>query len=399
MFQKNIQKRPLSEKILATLHPKDRDYRKHDGNGLYILIAQNDTKFWQFRYKNADGKWAWIGIGTYPQISLLMARHKAHEYREALAKGEDLKALKRLHKQQNKKETLYFQNLMCDWLNIKVKQWGEVTYNKAEKSIYKHLIPAFGGRDYVDIPAKEWFEFFQGLQRNLGIHTQVEKLVAYVRSCYDWAKFQGKINSNPIDGMMKYLDRRNNNNMRFIEIEEMPVLLERIRTCKPRAIGIGLELMILLFPRPSELRFARWEHFDLQKALWTKPAETTKTRQLHQVPLSHQAIQLLKELKEIQPESDYLFPGRGTLHQPISNMTFNTNLNKLGYEGRQHPHGFRHLASTVMNEMFSHKGQVIEACLAHKKKGVKAIYDKAQHLDERRVLMQWWADFVNELEV
>lgn len=398
MFRKDIKKRPLSEKVLATLVPEDKDYRELDGAGLYFVVKTPGTKSWQFRYKNAEGKWAWIGIGAYPKVCAKLARQKAQEYNVALSKGEELKPKKILLNEKKELESLYFQNLMRDWLDTKSTKWGEATYMKAEKSIYKHIIPIFGKRSYTDISAKEWFDFFQGLQRNLGIHTQIEKLVSYVRGCYDWAKFQGKIDSNPIEGMSKHLDKYESGNMNFIQLEEVPQLLKKIRSNEKRAIGIGLELLILLFPRPGELRCAKWEQFDFKKALWTKPAEVTKTRQEHQVPLSTQAIVLLKELKEIQPESDFLFPSRLSVHKTISDMTFNLALNRLGYERKQNPHGFRHLVSTTMNETFSNKAQVIEVCLAHKKKGVKGVYDKSQHLDERRVLMQWWADYLNQLK-
>lgn len=399
MFRKDIKKRPLSEKVLATLIPEDRDYRELDGAGLYFLVKRSGVKNWQFRYKNAEGKWAWIGVGAYPKVSAKLARQKAQEYNVALLKGEELKPKKILLNEKRELESLYFQNLMRDWLDTKSTKWGEATYTKAEKSIYKHIIPSFGKRSYTDISAKEWFDFFQGLQRNLGIHTQIEKLVSYVRGCYDWAKFQGKISSNPLEGITKHLDTYQSGNMNFISIEDLPILLQRIRDNKKRAIGIGLELMILLFPRPGELRCAKWEQFDLKNALWSKPAATTKTRLEHQVPLPTQAITLLKELKEIQLESEFLFPSRLSVHKTISDMTFNLALNRLGYEGKQNPHGFRHLASTTMNDRFSDKEQVIEVCLAHKKKGVKGVYDKSQHLDERRVLMQWWADYLNQLRV
>lgn len=399
MFRKDIKKRPLSEKVLATLVPEDKDYRELDGAGLYFVVKKLGTKSWQFRYKNSEGKWAWIGIGSYPNVSARLARRKAQEHQLALSKGEELKPKKILLNEKTELESFYFQNLMRDWLDTKSMQWGEATYSKAEKSIYKHLIPKFGQRSYTDISAKEWFDFFQGLQRNLGIHTQTVKLVSYARGCYDWAKFKGKINSNPIEGMSKHLDAYESGNMDFVTVDELPALLKKIRNNKKRAIGIGLELLILLFPRPGELRCAKWEQLDFKKALWTKPAEVTKTRQEHQVPLPTQAIALLKELKEIQPESEFLFPSRLSVHKTISDMTFNLALNRLGYEGKQNPHGFRHLVSTTMNETFSNKAQVIEVCLAHKKKGVKGVYDKSQHLDERRVLMQWWADYLNQFKV
>lgn len=396
MLRKDIKKRPLSEKTLKSLTPEDKDYRELDGLGLYLLVKKSGVKNWQYRYKNHEGKWAWMGLGAYPQVSAQFARQKAQEFNSALSKGESLKSKKVLLEERKELESLYFKNLMNDWLDTKSSKWGEATYSKAKKSIEKHIIPAFGQSNYTELTPKQWFDFFQGLQRTLGIHTQIEKLVSYVRGCYDWAKFQGKMDSNPIEGMSKHLDKYESGNMNFIALEEIPLLLKKIHGNKKRAIGIGLELLIMLFPRPGELRMAKWEQFDFKKALWTKPAEMTKTRQEHQVPLPKQAITLLTELKAIQPESEFLFPSRLSVNKTISDMTFNLALRRLGYQGKQDPHGFRHLVSTTMNERFSDKAQVIEVCLAHKKKGVKGVYDKSQHLDERRELMQWWADYLTK---
>ena len=397
MLRKDIKKRPLSEKTLSSLVPEEKDYRELDGAGLYFLVKKSGVKNWQYRYKNSEGKWAWMGLGSYPQVSAQLARQKAREFTSTLSKGESLKSKKVLLEERKELESFYFENLMREWLDTKSSKWGEATYTKAQKSIEKHIIPVFGQGNYKEITPKEWFDFFQGLQRTLGIHTQIEKLVSYVRGCYDWAKFKGKINSNPIAGMSKHLDAYESGNMNFVTVDELPALLKKIRNNKKRAIGIGLELLMMLFPRPGELRIAKWEQFDFKKALWTKPAEMTKTRQEHQVPLSKQVITLLTELRSIQPESEFLFPSRLSVNKTISDMTFNLALNRLGYKGKQNPHGFRHLASTILNDAFSNQEQVIEVCLAHKKKGVKGVYDKSQHLDERRVLMQWWADYLDEL--
>lgn len=397
MLRKDIKKRPLSAKVLESLQPEAKDYRELDDNGIYFVVKKYGTKSWQFRYKNSLGKWDWLGVGSYPKISAKLARQKAQEFNVALSNGEILITKKVLIEHQKNLQQQSFEFLMTEWLDTKAKTWGKTTFDKAVKSIYKHLIPTFGTRHYQDISPKEWFDFFQGLQRNLGIHTQIEKLVSYVRSSYDWAKFQGHIQTNPLEGMSKHLDKYESGNMHFVKINELPELIRKIRSNKKRAIGIGLELLILLFPRPSELRCAKWAEFNLAQAIWIKPAHNTKTRQEHHVPLPKQVIVLLRELKEIQPISEYLFPSRLSVNEVISDMTFNLAINRLGYKGKQNPHGFRHLASTVLNNQFSHKEQVIEACLAHVKGGVKGVYDKSNHFEERQEIMQWWADYIYTL--
>lgn len=225
----------------------------------------------------------------------------------------------------------------------------------------------------------------------------MKKLVSHCRCCYDFAKFQGRINHNPLDGITKYLDKGSEGNMKHISIQELPELIIAIKNYSNPTTSIALELMILLFPRTQELRFSKWQDFDLENKIWSKPSETMKCGIKHLVPLPQQAINLLIKLKEISPVADYLFPSRDSLTIPISEATLNKALIYMGYGGQQTPHGFRHIASTALNEKFSDKEQVIEACLAHKKEGEKAVYDKAKHVHERMGIMQWWADYLDSI--
>ncbi|EMP3450716.1 tyrosine-type recombinase/integrase [Acinetobacter baumannii] len=399
MKRSAIKKRPLSDTTLLNLEPENKDYRERDSNSLYYLVQKTGKKSWQLRYKNENGNWTWMGLGAYPEVSGALARRKANEQLEKIARGESIETKSILKSKQQKVANQKFSILINEWLNTKKANWGTPTFDKAKKSIERHIIPVFGDRDFTSISPIEWFTFFQGLQRNLNIHTQVEKLTSYCRNTYDWAKFQGRVNSNPLEGITKHLDKSVNGNMKFIELDELPTLVRSVRNYPKRNLAIGLELFILLFPRPVELRFATWDQFDLEKAIWLKPAEIMKKGIAHAVPLPKQAIVLLKELQLYKTESNLLFPSRGSLTKPISDNTFNMALNRMGYKGRQNPHGFRHIASTALNNRFSDKAQVIEACLAHIKKGVKGVYDKAAHFEERRVVMQWWADEIDQLSL
>ncbi|WP_372403182.1 tyrosine-type recombinase/integrase [Acinetobacter piscicola] len=397
MKRQDIKKRPLSDTVLDSLEPEDKEYRELDGNGLYFRVQPNGKKAWLFRYKKENGKWSWLGLGTYPTIKGALARRKAAEFAEKISNGESLTTRQMVKQQNIENENLRFKVLMFDWLDTKKSNWGTDTYDKAVKSIKRHIIPAFGERDFTAISPKEWFDFFQGLQRDLGIYTQVEKLTSYVRNAYDWAKFQEKIVFNPLEGITRHLDKNNGGNMKFVEMNEFPSLIHAIRRYPKRDMAIGLELFALLFPRPVELRYATWEQFDFDQAVWIKPAEIMKKDIAHAVPLPKQAIKLLKELETYRTESNLLFAGRGSLTEPVSDNTFNQALNRLGYQGRQNPHGFRHIASTQLNNKFSDKEQVVEACLAHLKKGVKGVYDKGAHFEERIGMMQWWADEIDRM--
>lgn len=391
-----IKKRPLSDTTLVGLEPEEKDYRELDGSGLYFLVTKNGTKSWQLRYKNSKGTWTWKGLGPYPQVSGSLARKKASDFLEVLANGGEIKSQAEIKKAQIEQQNKLFKILMGEWLDIKKQLWGESTYERAVKSINKHLIGNFGERDYTTITPHEWLAFFEGLQ-DTGIYNQVDKLIGWCRSAYDRAKFQKKIMFNPLEGINKQLNSSDGSNMKYVEVHELPQLIHTIRQYPIRSTAIGLELFILLFPRPVELRYAKWEHFDFDNAVWIKPAQIMKKGIAHAVPLSRQVIILLRELGQLRTESDFLFPSRESLNEPVSDNTFNQALNRMGYRGRQNPHGFRHIASTALNNKFSDREQVVESTLAHLKKGVKGVYDKGTHFEERIDLMQWWADYVDQL--
>lgn len=187
--------------------------------------------------------------------------------------------------------------------------------------------------------------------------------------------------------------------MKHVVMDELPDLVNAIRNYRSETTSIGLELLVVLFPRPGELRAARWDQFDFETSVWLRPADIMKRRIAHAIPLPKQAIKLLLRLKEISGDgNEYLFPSRSNSNEKfISDVTFNSALKRMGYAGKQDPHGFRHIASTYLNDVFSDKEQVIESALSHQKSGVKGAYDKGAHLRERVDIMQFWADHLDSI--
>lgn len=387
----------IKDTHLENLEPETKEYRIPCGSGLYFRVSPTGKKSWQVRFKTDANKWKWHSIGSYPQLLLTDAKLETANIFIKLRNKEAILTKKQVDLENVANENLLFKNLVYQWLDTKKVNWAPKIFQKELQSIEKRIIPQFGHRDYSKITPQEWLKFFQNILRTESIFNRVKKLVSHCRCAYDFAKFQGYINSNPLDGISNYLDKASKGNMKHIALSELPNLIRSIRAYGNASTAIGLELLIILFPRPQELRFAKWKDFDFNKKLWIKPAETMKCGIQHVVPLPEQAISLLNDLKEMSPISDYLFPSRDSLNIPISEATFNKALIYLGYHGKQTPHGFRHIASTALNEKFSNKEQVIEACLAHKKRGVKAVYDKSIHLGDRIEVMQWWADHLEQI--
>ncbi len=387
----------MSDTTLSNLESEDKDYRELDGNGLYFFVQKNGNKSWQLRYKKPNGKWAWLGLGGYPQIGGELARKKAQELIADIGKGENPIITKQERKAKELEENnATFEALAKEWIDTKQNTWVADTLTRNRGALEKHIYPTFGKRLFVSIRPIEWMEHLKGIQQEHKIYEQVKRIRTMCRDIYDYAKVTGRIDYNPLEGLHKFLESGKKENMAHVDEKELPPLLRAIDNYPTPDIRIGLKLLTMLFCRPSELREAQWHEFDLDEGLWNIPEERMKKRREHIIPLPTQAVNLLNELKSIRGESEYLFPSRSNPNKPKSDTVFIMALRRLGYEGRQTPHGFRHIASTLLNN----KGfdeRHIEAALAHVKDGVAGVYNKAQYLNDRKHLMQWYADHLEQL--
>ncbi|MFJ2334752.1 tyrosine-type recombinase/integrase [Pseudomonas helleri] len=401
MKRSEIKRRPLADTVLATLEPEAKEYRELDGNALYLRVRPDGSKSWQLRYKKPDGKWSWLGLGGYGtgdhQLSGAQARQKAAELREDAAKGGNPLATKRARKAAEIEATNNtFENLAREWYAAKRKNWTDGTATRTIGALELHVFPVFGKRIYTEILPMEWMDFLRGMEQK-GIIEQTSRVRARCQEIYDLARVTGRATHNPLEGLHKFLQTKPSENYAHVSIDELPPLLRAIRAY-PSAIDvrIGLHLLSMLACRPSEIREAQWDEFDLDKALWTIPAERMKRRREHLVPLPRQAVELLRDLRNLTGGYPLLFPGRSDTTKPRSNTVFLMALRRLGYEGRQTGHGFRHIASTILNEHGFDENH-IEAQLSHIKEGVAGIYNKAQYLTQRAAMMQWYADHQDTL--
>lgn len=393
MKRSSIKKRPLSDTTLAGLEPEDREYREADGGGLYFRVKPNGTKDWQLRYKRPTGQWSWAGLGGYPEVSGQLARKKALDLLAAAAEGEDISAVTRQQRMETSSGS--FEALAREWLATMLPTWDAKTCIRNKGMLENHVFPVMGRRPYTDIYAQDWLALMKSIQQQKGLIDQAGRIRSLCKRAYDYAKVLGRIQYNPLDGIEKYLDHAPVRNMPHVEEKELPDLLRAIASYPNVPVRIGLQLMSLLFCRPSELRLARWSEFDLKHRLWNIPPERTKKRREHLIPLPDQAVALLEQLHQYSGHADYLFLGRDR-DKPLSDMAFTQALRRLGYENRQTPHGFRHIASTLLNNR-GFDERHIEIALAHVKGGVAGVYNKAQYLDDRRQMLQWYADHLDEL--
>lgn len=397
MKRTQIKRFPIADTALENLEPEAKEYRIKDSESLYFRVAPSGKKSWVFRYKKEDGKWSWVGLGGYPAIKGKLVRKKAQELLNDIGNGENPIVSKQERKiKELEANNATFEALAKEWLDTKQTQWVADTMTRNKGALEKHIFPMFGNRLFVSIRPIEWMEYLKRIQLEQKIYEQVKRMCAMCRDIYDYAKVTGRIDYNPLEGMQKYLIQGKKENMAHVSESELPALLRAINNYPTLDSRIGLQLLAMLFTRPSELREAKWEEVDLDNGLWTIPDFRMKKRREHTIPLPKQAVDLLYQLKSISSDSDYLFPGRSNKNKPKSDTIFIMALRRLGYEGRQTPHGFRHIASTILNNR-GFDERHIEATLSHVKGGVAGVYNKAQYLKDRSRLMQWYADYLEEL--
>ncbi|MDA8482639.1 tyrosine-type recombinase/integrase [Pseudomonas resinovorans] len=399
MKRTEIKRRPLSDTTLNGLEADAKEYRELDGNGLYFRVKPDGSKSWQLRYKTPTGKWSWLGLGGYPEVSGAMARQRATELRDDAAEGKNPITTKLARKAaEAAAATRTFETLAREWHTSRRASWDEGTAKRIIGALEKHVFPTFGARQFETIQPIEWMELLRGMERQ-GILEQMSRVRSYCQDAYDLARVTGRATHNPLEGLSKYLQTSKAENYAHVPLDELPPLLRAMRAYSgAKDVQIGLCLLSLLAVRPSELREAHWEEFDFSKSLWTIPEHRKgrKRGREHLVPLSQQAIKLLEELRTLSGAYPLLFPGRSDHTKPRSDTVFLMALRRLGYEGRQTGHGFRHIASTIMNE-HGWPADHIEAQLSHKPQGVRGIYNKAQYLEQRRAMMQWYADHLDQL--
>jgi integrase len=396
-----IKRRPMADTVLAGLEPEAKEYRELDGSGLYLRVKSNGTKSWQLRYKMPNGKWSWLGLGPYGsgshQLTGAQARKKAAELLDDASQGKNPLATKRARKAAELEASQNtFEHLALEWFDSKKQGWSDSTKVRTKGALEKHVFPVFGKRPYAEILPMEWMNFLRAMEQK-GIIEQTSRVRAMCRDIYDLARVTGRAVHNPLEGLQNFLQTKKTENFAHVSLSELPALLRAIRSYPSSTdIRIGLQLLSMLACRPTEIRAASWSEFDLPAGLWIVPAERMKRRREHMVPLPRQAVELLGQLHSITGAYPLLFPGRNDTTKPRSNTVFLMALRRLGYEGRQTGHGFRHIASTILNENGFDENH-IEAQLSHVKEGVAGVYNKAQYLAQRTAMMQWYADYLDKL--
>jgi integrase len=390
----------LTDTAIRNAKPKAKPYKLHDRNRLFLLVHPNGSKYWRLRYKRGN-KEKVLALGAYPSVTLAEARKQAQEAHDLLVKGIDPAEQKAALKIKTNVAT--FEGVARDWLARKKGKLAPTYFDKIEKTIRTNLFPRLGEKSIREVTAGMVLECLRAMEARNAIEL-ARRCKAYAAAIFDYAAALElvPVGYNPAKGLTRdVLESRAVKHFPHLVEAELGEFLRALVEYPGKPLTrLATKLLLLTFVRPGELRAAKWEEFNLddEAPVWRIPAERMKMRFPHTVPLSSQAVDALKELQVFSGYSPYLFPGGQGRLPYMSEGTVSKAITILGYKGRVVPHGFRATASTILNESRQFHPDVIECQLAHKDRNeIRAIYNRAEHLEERRRLMQWWADKLDAL--
>jgi len=395
-----IKRRPLADTVLATLEPEGKEYRELDGNGLYFRVKPNGGKSWQLRFKNSQGKWAWMGLGAYPEVAGSLARERAEQKRKLLSSGIDPLEEKRAAKAAAEAaEARLFRVAAEDWYAAQVlKGLDESTLDKARAYLDKDILPALGHLHLDDITRTDCGALQASIEAR-GAHNVAKKVRGWVNNIFGRAIAKGLTNNDPGSRLKDIAAPapKTKQHPHLLE-HELPDFLRALRgSTSRRTARTAAWLCLWLASRPGMIRWAEWSEVDLDNATWNIPADKMKMDRDYLCPLPDQAVEALRELHRVTGKGRWVFPGVGPKNPVISENTICKVYAAVGYKGRLVGHGTRHTASTLLREHGWEKDYV-EAQLAHKEEGVSGVYNKAKYLKQRREMIQWYADQLDALE-
>lgn len=387
---------PLTDKAIKAFKPRNSQYKKADGKGLFLLIHPNGSKYWRFKYL-IHNKEKSLSLGVYPEISLLEAREKTIQLRKHLANNLDPSQERKLDKLKSKiSMDNSFKSVAEEWHENQKAGWTERHSNYTLSRLEADVLPKIGFRPINEITAPELLLVLRDIEKRgaLDISARIRQTCGQI---FRYAIATGKAERDIAADLKGALKTRKRGNFKYLQEDELPEFLEALKNYSgDMATKLGLKLLILTFVRTTELRGARWTEINFSDAIWRIPAERMKMRVQHIVPLSRQVLEILEELKPISGYSEFIFPSRSNAKKFISENTLLYAVYRLGYHKQTTVHGFRAMASTILNER-GFMPDVIERQLAHSERNkVRASYNHAQYLPQRKEMMQWWADYISD---
>lgn len=385
---------PLTNLAVQAAKPREKPYRLADSQGMYLEVMPNGSKYWRLKYR-IDGKEKRVALGVYPTVSLLAARKAREQVKDQLRAGLDPThekkrvALERMLARENS-----FEAVARDWHDNRKGKWSEAHAVRVLKRMESELFPSIGARPIQQITPPELLSVIRKIEARDALELS-HRVLQTAGEVFRYGIATGRAERDPTPDLKGALKTRTVVNMKRVGEAEVPELMRKISTYEGDIrTRLALQLMAYTFVRTIELRFLEEGEIDWKRKEWRIPAEKMKMRAPHIVPLSTQAQAVIRKLIELKGSSRYLCGSSTNGSKPMSENTILFALYRMGYHSRMTGHGFRGLASTILNEHGFNRDW-IERQLAHTERdSVRAAYNHAEYLAGRHKMMQWWGDYL-----
>ena len=391
---------PLTDLEIRKAKHSDKPFRLSDEKGLFLLVHPNGSKYWRQKYR-FGGKEKLLAFGVYPEVSLTEARERRDAARKLLANGADPGEVKKAQKADDKLRAENPFEIVCrEWLEAKRAVASPAQVKKAKARLEKDVFPWLGGRPVNEITAPEILAVLRRIDAR-GARYTAHRAKSEISQVFRYAIATGRAERDPCPDLRGAIPPAKSEHMASITDPEGVAELLRAMDAFSGTFPVqcALRLAPLLFVRPGELRQAEWKDINLERGEWRFLVSKTNTD--HLVPLSTQAVAILRELHPLTGQGRYVFPGARDTKVPMSSATVNAALRRMGYDTRTEitGHGFRAMARTILHEELHQKPEVIEHQLAHQVPDTLGnAYNRTRFLKERTVMMQIWADYLDRLK-
>jgi len=387
----------LTDTSIRNTKPKEKPYKLSDSGGLHILVTPNGSKLWRLKYR-FGGIEKLLSFGKYPQVSLKEARDKAFEAKQGLVSGIDPSQAKKAQKASASGADT-FETIAREWFEKFSPTWSPSHGDRIIRRLERDVFPWVGKRPIGEVKAPELLSVLRRIEERGAVET-AHRASQNCGQVFRYAVATGRADRDPSGDLRGAIPpTKQTHHASITDPKEIGALLRSINAYEGGLIvRCALKLAPIVFVRPGELRRAEWKEIDWDNSEWIIPAERMKMREKHIVPLSHQALEVFWEIQPLTGEGQYVFPSPRTWERPMSDNAILSALRRMGYTGDQMTgHGFRSMASTLLNEQGWNR-DAIERQLAHAERdSIRAAYNYAEHMPERRRMMQAWADHLDEL--
>ncbi len=407
---------PLTDSKCEAAKPRAKDYALFDGQGLHLLVKTRGTKVWRFKYTRPDGRSGLATFGRYPSVGLRMARDRRAEALEMLARGVDpIENARSVKDSAERARKLTFEAVTLEWHAASSGKWKSHHGDSVLRRLQLHILPELGKKSVSDLTTRDLLSPVKKIERRGTVDT-ANRMSQYIAKIMRYAVQQGYIDRNPATDLQGATAPSRAQHRPALPLDYLPEFLKRLDDYRGHPLTrIAVQISLLVFLRSSELRFAHWKEIDFERALWKIPGKRQaiedvrnssrgmKMETPHLVPLSRQSLGLLRQAQQLTGQFDFVFSGHHNFWKPMSENTVNAALRRMGYDTKTDVcgHGFRAMACSALVESGLWTKDAVERQMGHQERDkVRGAYTHlAEHILERRLMIQWWADYLDVCRV